>query len=201
MMTRTLSAAAALGLFFSAGAANAVTANLTQTTLDPIAVGDTVTFELSTSDDFPTFNGFDANLTYDADVLSFDSVEYGPIFNVPSSVPVVEPADASGETTLGRFIAGAFTSDPEDLPSGANLVATFNFQAVGAGTFTVLASAFQGTFFGDENGQPLGVDPVSTSVTVGDGDGPVSAVPLPASALLLLTGVAGLSVFRLRRKG
>lgn len=191
-----LCAVAALGLTVAAMPAMAATVDLLPSTAGEVTVGQTVSFELVTSADFPAVFGFSAALGYNADLLSFDTVTYGGVFDftpLPINTPVEAPG-ATGQQSLGVFTAGVFFNA---LPSGTFTAATFAFTAVGAGVATVTVGPFGDTFFLDAFQEPVPLEPVSATVSV-VADTEVPPVPLPASALLLLAGAASFGAIRRR---
>lgn len=195
-----LPVAASLALLLPAVAANALTVSLVQSTSGPITVGDAVSFDLVTSADFGTISGFQGELTYDADVLSFGSVDYASFLNFPQN-PIfdpVEPMGASGVTVLSKFLAGQFMGV---ATSGMTTLATFNFSAVGASASSnLLFGPFNGALVTDAGLNPF-EDVTSNAATLTVlADDVTAPIPLPAGAWLLLSGLAGISAFRLRRK-
>jgi len=163
-------------------AASAATVSLEPTTPGPFEVGDTVTLEMATSSDFPQFFGYEGELSFDDGLLQLDSVDISA-------------------TTFDFFI----NTDPNALgaaatqanePSGETTLATFAFTALAAGTTEVsvdeltVINAFAETLFSGQAG---------TQVTIDSGGGS-TVIPLPASLLLLLTGVSGLPVLRRARR-
>lgn len=200
MLNRYLSpVAASIALLLPAVAAHAGTVDLISTTVAPV-VGDAVSFDLMTSDDFGLISGFQGDLTYDTDVLSFLGVSYSDIFDIqPESTPMQQPG-ASGVTTLELFVAAAFQNAPM---MGAQVLATFNFTAVGAADASQISfGPNNGLFVTGEGLNPVFTETVDTIFAVGEAGvtPPVAAVPLPAGGLLLLTGLFGITALRHRRK-
>ena len=127
--------------------------------------GDTVTFALATGADFPDFIGFESNLTYDADVLSYTGAVFNEAFvNSGLMRDRTEPADASGQTTLKNILGG--TAPGVDL-EGATTVVTFTFSALAAGAAEVTVSgADRGYLFSNGAGEIVLDASYTTPVTV-----------------------------------
>lgn len=188
---RSFIAAAALAAtaFLGAEQASAVSLELTQVTPDPIAVGDQVVLQLSTSSDFPSFFGFEVSLDYDASALQLDSIGLDTGDFPFNAIPAV-PVGASGATTVSGIEGGSLF----DTFSGATDLLLLSFTALGNGTSDVSVITSDNEFLADGNILAFSGG-VTTSVKVGN----VGAVPLPATALLLLGGLGALSVLRARR--
>ena len=196
-MRHILPAVAALGLLVSAATADAATVSFERTSSDPIRVGDTVSFALKTGDDFPSFAGFQAQVNLDAAFLSLVDIDYSadlPFFPTPVGGRP-EALGADGRTTITAI--GALNLGGV---SGDFTLATFDFTALAAGTTTFELQPFNNRFI-TGSASPIFDGGFSRTVTiVADDTVAPPAVPLPASALLLLGGMGGLAAMRRRQK-
>lgn len=133
---------------------------LTRTTTGPVRPGDPVSFELSTSGDFPEFFGFESSLTYNADELSYLGTDFNPELDTANEQS--EPADAVGETTIDAIVGGSFSGDL----AGANVVATLNFLALTASDADIRLEGFGGGFFRNASSEVVFNQPVDASVVI-----------------------------------
>lgn len=175
------------GAAFALQAATAHGASLTLST-DPdparLLPGDTFEIAVRTSADFPTFIGVNVDVTYDADVLSYITTTFSPIFDDDFLAPQSEPADASGPTTIQNITGATLFGSG----SGAETLATLSFAAKAPGVTEVAITGTGGQLVvGPDGSFDAGL---TTDATV---------VPLPASAALLATGLIGLLAARRRR--
>lgn len=192
-MQRILPAAAAVGLMLSAAVAQAATVSLVQTTTGPVKVGDVVSFDIVTDDDFPTFNGFGTTLTYEADVVRLAGVRVNSMLNSPVINP--DPTATGPQTvSFGGFTLGSL--------SGGTILGSLGFTALATGTASFMLTAFDDdNFVQNAQSEVLFSGPLQGSITVvGDDTVAPPAVPLPASTLLLLGGMGGLAAMRRRQK-
>ncbi|MEM0943402.1 MAG: VPLPA-CTERM sorting domain-containing protein [Pseudomonadota bacterium] len=193
MRSLAVAAGLALSALLVAAPAQAVSVSLNQDPAGSIEVGDTFTLTLSTSADFPAFNGYQAEISYDADAVQLLSITADTVFDFPPSDAV--PVGASGPTVVGPLIAGnVFTPEP----SGALDLVTLQFSALMAGNTVVEvreAGGFDG-FFLNAASDTVFDGVAQTTVSVFQGSGTV--IPLPAPAFLLLSGIGALVLVRRR---
>jgi hypothetical protein len=166
--------------------AASTTAQAAFLTTDPtpaeIQPGDALAVALQTGPDFGTWTGVNIDLTYNADVLSYDTTAFNTLIG-DLAAPQMEPAGASGITTITNITGSALTlSGTDQGGSGAGTLATMVFQAVAPGVTDV---AVTGT------GGPL-IVPGSFNEELSVG---ATVVPLPAPILLFLSGLAGIAGF------
>jgi len=189
---------------------------ITLTSLSPtVTVGDLVTFELwmdFTGD--PTLGG-DINIVYTnfTDGNQLNLVSYTPYLGNPdyqpgvpgdpalTSAPLPDPGGLSGTTMApsptpsATGLSGIAVGDFVGI-DGQYLIGTLLFQAKVAGGAYTLAAQDAGGFFSISGpAQPVQYDNLGAAVTVDP-----AAVPLPATAWLLLSGLGGLSGFAKRRR-
>ena len=139
---------------------------LTRTTTDPVRPGDTVTYELRTSSDFPDFNGFGGRVRYDGDELTFVSFEVNSSLNFQPNLPDV-PEDATGIIESGTIRASYFNvADLGGTIDGRNVtVITLEFVAKAAGDAEISFIKATEPIF--SSGLTSLVDePITTSLTV-----------------------------------
>lgn len=164
-----------------------------------VNVGGTVSVDVVASDlagAAQTLGDYDLNLSFDSAVLSFSGIAFGTglsVTGVPSLVQdyvvgtgVVNPFESSFESV----------ADLEALQPDAFTLFTITFNAIGAGTSSLALGV---NALGNASGAGLAFDALNSgSVSVAG----APAVPLPAAAWLMLTGVAGVgSLVRRRRVG
>lgn len=138
--------------------------------------GEAVDVLLQTDAAFGTWTGVNINLTYDADVLSYHTTIFNPLIDELQN-PQSEPVGASGIITIENITASAFLLDPGG--SGPDTLATIIFAAVAPGFSEVSVTGTGGTL----------IEPgFNTELSVG-----VAVVPEPASALLLIPGLAAVA--------
>lgn len=183
---------AALSFSAIVAPAHAVSVN---TTVDPagaINVGDIVRITVSVDSGTELFDGFEFDATFDPAVLAYradlaDFSVFTPVFTLTS------PGIPTAPGTITAVTAGGFLADY----AGSFDLVTIAFEAIAAGTSTVTVSDFLGSTFIVYRGQNVfsGVS-LSNDITVLDGP---AVIPLPATALLLPTALAGLALVRRRR--
>jgi len=175
-------AVASIAASLGAGAAHAVPVApapiLEPTATGPFSIGDSVSVELSTVDGFPTFFGFEGDLSFDTALLSLIGITINPVLDFQVfDTTEPQPIDVAGGVL--------FNSDP----SGAQILATFEFEALAEGSAEV---AFEGIIINSDL-ESLFDGRLTSTLRVGED---TSSIPLPASLLLLLTGVSGLPLMR-----
>jgi hypothetical protein len=176
---------AALMVALSAPAAHSAVLSL-ETDPDParVGIGETVEVSLVTPPGFGAFSGVELDVTYDAKVLSYETTKFHPAISMLTSAQH-EANGAEGPHTIRAITGSAFLGDGG---SGAAILATLSFGAVGIGTSEVEIGGFDGTLVVGP-----GLDEtLSTSVEV---------VPLPAPVVLLGSGLAALGLLRHRARG
>jgi hypothetical protein len=169
--------AAAVAATLSAGAASAAV-TFAPTAPGPFEIGDTLTFEVNTDAGFPTFFGFDGFLSFDAALLDLTNVEINPGLDFQFIGPT-EPQPI--------LVSGGVILNP-DL-SGAQLLASFEFEALAEGT----ADELFDLLIINSEAEVLFDSELASSAQIG-----TSPIPLPASALLLISGISGISLLRRR---
>lgn len=165
----------------AAGGANALSVDLDPTSAGPFAVGDPISLEMRTSDDFPTFPGFQGDLDFDPTKLELISIDINPLFDFQ---------DIAGDFSMPPVnVTGLVFFGPAD-PSGETLLATFNFEALMDGVAAIDFSLVIPD--PDPMDMPIFEGVAGTSVTIGD----PTTVPVPAAAMLLLSSLLVLPAVR-----
>ncbi len=149
-----------------------------------VAPGDTLEVTLDTGADFAGATGVNIDLTYDADLLSYQTTDFDPAFGFAQD-PQREPADATGPTTIRNITA---TGLPSGVGSGEATLATLSFLAVAPGSGAISLSGTSGELIVGPG------DPVDATLTAA-----VRVIPLPAPLLLLGSALVGLGVLARRR--
>ena len=141
--------------------------------------GDTLEVALETDADFGDWTGVNIDLTYNADVLSYDTTAFNSLID-DLIAPQIEPDGASGITTIQNITGSALLIEGSDQGgSGAGTLATMVFQAVAPGFTDVAVTGTGGTLI---------VPDFNAELSVG-----ATVVPLPAPILLFLSGLAGVA--------
>jgi hypothetical protein len=195
MRIEILGFALALGLSGISTAANAVSVYLQPVTQD-VDVG--ATFSVAVWWDMSPEGtlGGGTDVTWDPAALDFvslvfdDNSDFDPAFTREGTV---SPGLIDGFAT-GTFEDGGLAGD------GPLLIATITFEALTEGSFSIDLSedvgGIAGVFVSAETFQPFGDDISFTGGTVNVGGG--GAIPVPAAAWLMLSGLGAL--FGYRRK-
>lgn len=160
----------------------------------PAQIGDIVYATLSIDSEGASFDAFSLNIDYDPSIVRYrdDLIDFSVFtgvggYTVAATTP--EPMPPTGR--IDAVSGGNFLNDF----SGTFDLLRFAFEAVGVGASTItLNDGPSGFIF--LNGQNVQNGPVTAEIGVGAG---VSVVPLPTTAWLLLSSVAGLALVRLRR--
>ena len=197
---------------FVGGAASAIPVlSLDVDTPTPADVGSTIDLTLSV-DGVGEVDNATFLLTYDTDLVSYA----GGVFNSGFFLSEDQLGDAidnepgaSGDLTLEPLTAGVFTFVDPPLSGDFDIV-TLSFTALAPGTADFAIDPFSEAVLtrdvgtaGSPDIQVVLSDSVSASVPIiaaNDG-GDTAAIPLPASALLLLAGAGGLAGLRRARRG
>jgi cysteine-rich repeat protein len=189
-----LALAAALALAVLGGApAGAVTLSLVPSALD-VAVGGSFDLDLVVGGlgegVAPSLGGFDVALSFDANLLSLDSVNLGSLLGDESSFEsfsdIVFLAGGVGIAQTSFLDASSLDA----LHLGSFTLASLSFTAVGAGTSPV---AFSGASLADGFGAPLAVTHSGAQVTAG------GVIPEPTASLLFGLGALAVAAAARRR--
>lgn len=171
---------AALAGMLTAGAASAVTVEFDSTATGPLEIGDTFSVTASASSGSTPFFGFEGEVDFDGAVIELTSVDIDAAFDFAFV--------AEDLTSAPVDVAGGTVVNPN--PSGDLDLVTFNFTAIGLGQSPV---SFD--FIVVNSASETLVDTVlSTDVEVVTSD--TTPIPLPASSLLLLGGIAAMPAAR-----
>jgi hypothetical protein len=145
----------------------------------------------------PSLGVFDVNVSYDPAILQLTGVVFGdPMMGDQLDLFALgNLQDASGSAGLMTLFELSFDSvdDLNHLQADRFTLATLDFKGLSSGVSGLILTV---NSFGDAEGNPLSVTTLDASITVGS-TGP-AAVPEPASALLVVSGVLG--SWRLRKK-
>jgi len=136
----------------------------------------------------PSVRAFDLDLTFDASLLAYAGVSFGPFLGSPGSESIVTASELSGVVDLKEvsLLSGSALDalQPRDF-----LLATLTFQALGAGDAQLELTQRD---LADVAGSPLAV--------TGPSAANVAIVPEPATAVLLAGGLLVLAERRRTRR-
>ncbi|MEM9734990.1 MAG: VPLPA-CTERM sorting domain-containing protein [Pseudomonadota bacterium] len=189
-----LGAALALGPALPAGA---VSLELTPTSPSPLSavpISETVELLINTSSNFPSFTSGGFDLSYNADILSYEGATNTAGFFA------FEDRDQLGDTATGATTIANITFSTFGTTLGADtslLVLTFTALAPGTTTITLTeATNDANRFFNGSVGLgPVGFPTADVTVIL-----PSTVIPLPASAWLMLGALGALGLVRRRKR-
>lgn len=146
----------------------------------------------------PSVGAYDVNVTFDPNVVSFDSVAFGNQLDFSSFGFLQSFDDTNAATGTLNLAEVSLESEPDlnSLQAEDFSLATITFDTVNVGSSNVAVSLNGATGLGDAAGDPLTVDNFNSgSVTVN------SAVPVPFGvstnmAIVILSGVCGVNYLR-----
>lgn len=163
-----------------------------------VSVGGTVSVDVVASDlasgAAPSLGAYDLNLTFDSSVLSFSSIAFGTGLSV-TGVPSIIQDFALGTGAVNPFeVSLEDTADLNALQAGAFTLFTITFNAGQVGTSLLSLSV---NSLSSAEGTSLSAAALNgSSISVAG----APAVPLPAGAWLLLTGIAGVGSLMRRKR-
>ncbi len=144
----------------------------------------------------PSLGAFDLDVTYDAAILSPQSVNFTPRLGDGTLGQSIEGLDVSIPGLIDFFIVSLLSQQElEILQPESFVLATFSFQAIAPGTSPLVLTQ---VLLGDALGADLVASAGSGRITV---TGSGSGVPEPAPAGLLFAAVLGLATLRLPSLG
>ncbi len=137
----------------------------------------------------PSLGAFDLDITYDSAIVDLAGVAFGTQLDLLGFGSIRGVSEVNGTVSLFE-ISLDFPFDLDTLQPGAFTLATLTFDAIAAGTSSLVTS---NEILSDSLGSPLFADTGTGSITV-------RGVPEPATLALLSLGLAGLGFTRRRIK-
>lgn len=172
---RALAVGAAASLCaLSAAQAGVVVGSTTD--LSDLAVGQVFEVVVATDDAQAEFDGFQFDLTYDADVVGYEGATFNEIFFLEAGQS--EPDAASGIITVQNITAGLF----QESVSGAITLVTLRFVVREEGMTEIALSPTAGVFLSLLGQEVAGGGTFTLDAIVPMDD--VAPIPVPAAALL-----------------
>ena len=163
-----------------------------------VNLGGTVSVDVVASDlvngGAPSLGAYDLNLSFDSAVLSFSSIAFGTGLSV-TGVPSIVQDYVLGTGSVNPFeVSLESVVDLNSLQTGAFTLFTITFNAAQVGTSALSLGV---NSLSSAEGTDLTAALNGASISVAG----APAVPLPAAAWLLLSGVAGVGSLVRRRRG
>jgi len=186
MMKKMLMYVLSFFLFLSVNAAQAAMISV-EPSVSNVLLGDIFTVSLKASD-FPATQGGDVTINWDPTVISLPSLA-DVILTFPGWDPSFSGKGALSAGQLDDLYVATFGA----ANSGTFPIADLTFTAIGAGSSAITLSAVPGYPWPDAN------TAADIPVTYVGGVANVSAIPEPASLLLIGTGLAGILARRTRK--
>ncbi|MES2662102.1 MAG: cohesin domain-containing protein [Pseudomonadota bacterium] len=138
----------------------------------------------------PSLSIYDLDLAFDPTLLDFKNITFGDqldLFGLGSFQSTRTPSFG----LINIFeLSFDLAEDLDNLQLGEFNIAQFTFTAIGTGSSDLLLSV---NALGDSSGQPISADIVNSSINISP-----SAVPLPGTLSLMISGLIGIFLLRFK---